>query len=262
MKIVKTKKGLAVLLPSELVFSLGLKEDQDLEFKRITDNVFAVFRAEEKGKKEASKPVLGKPKPEVKEKGSHALSKDELDVLRKISRVRFDRRTPGEMKRLLTPDEMRVLDNLVKKGVILKMVHGKYEKMGGVYSISRDYFEMLVKSNEGRDERLVDLLEKSGYLITDNQKEAEELVSILKNEIDMGLVAVVKGFDKKFYFITQKTLADTGNLIRKAISSKAKRIETISKDVGKPIDLVKAVLEVLMESGEVIEKRKNTYVMA
>ncbi len=260
MKIVKTKKGLAVLLPSELVFSLGLKEGDNLEFKNIHGDVYAIFPATPAREKKEGRKKGERREQEIPGK----LSEKEIEVLRKLSRIRFDKRTEREVERILTKEEMKILKGLLKKKAILKMTHGKYEKQGGVYSISRDYFGLLKeeKPKAGQASPLVKELEKSGYLVLEDQKEAEELVSQIRDELETGMVLAIKGFDKKFYFITQKTLAEVGNKVRKVISDKAKRVETIASEVNEPVDLVKAVLEILRESGEVLEKRKNTYVIA
>ncbi len=252
MKIVKTRHGLAVVLPREIVELLGLKEGQELEFKHISGKVFALFPKE-----------TGKKPSEKKGKG---LTEEELKVLKKLNKIRFTERTPKKVKDVLTKEEWEVLKELLKKRVILKMVHGKYEKSGGVYSISREYYGMLkgVEKKKEKDEvdALVDVLKRDGFFSTKDQKIAEELAERLNTELELGEVAAVKSFDKTFYFVTNQALASVGDQIRKVLKSGPLTAEEIATKLKKDPTLVKAVLEILRESGEVIEKRKNVYSLA
>ncbi len=248
MRIIKVGGGLGIELPSNLVEELDIEEGQEINLIPITKDVVVL--------------VLGK----KHRRGE--LTEDEMKLLKKLNSIKFSERTGKNISKKLTKDEMKLLYSLVKKGVVIYMGKGKYKDQGGVYSITREYFQALRGTKrESRTEKsneYTDQLKKQGYLILTDQADAESTAMNLSDEIENGEVTALKTFDGKVIFATAELVNTLGGRIIN-ILSKSKRgmsIDTIANKLKVEPDKVRAVIEILRESGDVIEKRKGVYTSA
>ncbi len=251
MKITKLHGGgLGLVLPPELVKELGILDGQEVDIIPVKKDVLVL--------------VLKEPQKQKEKKG---LSNEELELLKKLNTIRFSERTGNKISKKLTKEEMKLLQELVKKGVIIHMSHGKYKDQGGVYSITREYFQMLKsmpKKEESPIKALVNQLYSSGYLVLTDVKIAEELATELNPDIESGKVTAIKTFDGKIFFVTSGLVDTLGNEVLKLLgkSKRGMSIQTLADKLKSNPDQMRAVIEILREAGDIIEKRKGIYTVA
>lgn len=225
----KVGKELVIRLPQFLVDKLGIREGNRVDFSVIDEKSFVVKKLEE-------------------------LSQTELNVLRKINRIRFSQRTKEAVDKTLSPEEKRVLDELVRKGVVTFYDKGKY-KHKGVYSISRNYYHLL--TGHPKHQKL-----EKGYVITDDPEEARKLMNELQEQIKSGEVASLRSFDKKYYFVSSDLVNSVGSEIIANLEQGEMTLDELAESCGLEREMVKAVIEVLRESGDIIEKKRGLYALA
>ncbi|MFC2174881.1 hypothetical protein ACFLQ2_03345 [archaeon] len=187
---------------------------------------------------------------------SSAVSSDELAVLKKLNEIKFAQRTKDTVRNALSDPEQKTLGRLVKKGAVQFYEGGKY-KDNGVYSISRDHYSFLASGEKPAKSPLG----QQKYLAIDSLDRAKDVLSKLENEVKNGEVVSVRGFDKKVYITTSDAVETVGAKITSALD-KEKTLPEIVSACGEEEGLVRTVIEVLRESGDVIEKREGVYALA
>jgi hypothetical protein len=161
--------------------------------------------------------------------------------LKKIGNIKHYDRTTDRISKMLSKDEKEVLNSLLAKKVLFIYYKNKKELLG----ISKEYFKYFVPDDAS----------DFTYAIFDNEREAAEIIKKQK------YVRGVRGFDKKFYLISEAQLRDIEKKLQK-ILVKDKGIEAISTELKIEENLCRAALENLREEGTVIEKKKNVYAWA
>lgn len=222
-------KELFIRLPQFLVDKLGIKEGTRVDFNVIDEKSFVVKRLEE-------------------------LGPAELDVLRKINKIRFSQRTKEAIDKALSVEEKKILEKLIKKGVVSFYNKGKY-KQRGVYSISRNYYHLITERPTHQK------LEK-GYIIVDDPEEANRLIRELRDNIKSGEIVSLRSFDKKYYFVTSDLVNSVGSEIIANLEQGDMTLDELAENCGLEKDMIKAVIEILRESGDIIEKKKGLYALA
>ncbi len=192
---------------------------------------------------------------------AHAISESELAVLRKLNGIRFAQRTKGKVRSVLSDSEQRVLGKLVKKGAVQFYEGGKY-KSKGVYSISRDYYSFLTAKKPASSNIISRVFGQQQWLATDSTDRAREILSQLDSEVKAGDIVSVRGFDKKFYITTRTAVESVGSKVIAALEGGEMPLAEIAKACGDDEGLVRTVIEVLRESGDVIERQKGVYALA
>ncbi len=256
MQIKKVEGGLSLEIPRGIAESLGLREGQRFEVVPVKEDVLVIVLKEVQTKR-GSKTKID-------------LSDEEIQLLKKLNSIRFSDRTGDNMQKRLDKKELKVLDGLVKRGVVLHIKHGKYSSHGGVYSISREYFkainEMVSTKRETPDRIrvLLDGLAKNGFIILDDQGLAEEFALALSSEMRDGDVTAIKTFDKKIVFVSSELVNKLGDRVVDILkrSKRGMGIQTIASKLGADPDAIRAVIEILREAGDILEKRKGVYVVA
>jgi hypothetical protein len=99
-----------------------------------------------------------------------------------------------------------------------------------------------------------------GYLVIDNELEAKQLSMRLEKEIKGGEIIGVRGFDKKFYIVSTSLYQNLGPRIETLLKDK----QTVSPlEVSQSLNLEEpcaiAVLQVMKEQGELIEKKRGVF---
>jgi hypothetical protein len=177
-------------------------------------------------------------------------------VLRKLDSVKFSERTPANVERTLSREEKQILAKLLEKGSVSLYKGGKYEK-SGVYSIPRQVYEKLRQRVAQLPPR--ESLEAHGYAVVSNEAEAKELSQSLEADIRSGEVMGVRGFDKRFYVLKRDFFTNASARISDALARGDADVATLSEKTKTAADACIAVLEMLREQGEVVEKRKGYY---
>jgi len=101
-----------------------------------------------------------------------------------------------------------------------------------------------------------------GYEVVEDRGTAMELMEQYKEKIATGRLFAVRAFDGKFYFVDSELVESIGSEIVNAMGNKEMSLEEIAKSCELERGMVKAVVEVLRESGEVLEKRREVYSVA
>ena len=221
-------------IPKEVAEALEISPGDEIEFKPVYDNV-----------------VLITPSKETKEQPKGEIDSEEIELLKKVNSIRHYDRTYDKTAKLLNAKEKTVFDGLFKKGALFKYKRTGRELIG----LDKKYFKYVI---EERDE-LVDKLAKEGCIVIEDQNQAKALNDRIKRE-KLG-VRGIRGFDRRYYIVTLEKLADIENGLEK-ILTKEKMLKAISTELELPEDLCRAAIEILREDGKIVEKKKNSYVLA
>lgn len=200
---------------------------------------------------------------------------EEIVVLHKLQAIKFGDRTPDNVSRSLSGAEKEVLAGLESKGWVNVFIGNKYKN--GVYNIADDVFPLLkaqgqaagardarTKANQGQQPAEADpspsyaLLTSQGYLVIKDRKDAAALSEMLKTDMRSGAVVGTKGFDGSFYVVTRDYFSRASKVILAALAEEAD-VGTIASACRLDSAGVRAVLQQLAESGDVIEKRKGVF---
>jgi len=225
--------GLALRIPDEIIKFMNLDEHSFVSFKPVSSKVVAVFPCQP----------------------SSTRTPKETTLIRKLMSIRFSERTKENVDKKLTDEEKKLLERLVKEKAVSFYDKGKY-KGRGVYSISKQYYPTTTLPH-GKEQGTVYFKD---FLITDDYSKAQNLFRVLDEQLADGTVLAVPGFDKKFYFIKQHVFDDARKKMGKLLSKKTGvTLDELASKTKLDEQLCKTVIELMRESGDVLEKRKNHY---
>ncbi len=216
-------------IPKEAVEALGIKPGDEVEFKVNKKEVILLKKGTSSNKE--------------------SLSGDERKLLEELMKIKHVERKKSAVKNIISENE-KAFEKLLNDKILFKYKKSGEEMIG----IDRNYYANYVKQHGEKD--ILSELEEKGWLILDDKKKIYEVNS--KIEETGKQVKGVMGFDKKLYLVTGKKFNETKKRIEEAIE-KPKSIEEVSEKTGLEQGLVKAVIELLKEQGEVIEKKKEIY---
>ena len=213
-------------IPENVIRTLGLQENDEIEFLNVYKDLFVVV-----------------PK-------KSGLSDQEIKILQKIGKIRYDKRTRDTVHKLLSDKERDIFEDLKKREIIFE-----YRKNGReLYGISKNYFKYVVGEKRNTKEDT-----KFSHKIIQNEEEFQRFAREFEDSIKAGEIRVLKGFDKKYYAINTSVLNDVKGKILECIKTTEKPVERIAKETGLEGDLCKCAIEILKEEGVVFEKSKGWY---
>lgn len=279
-KVYKYKDKLILYLPKDVVYNLGIKEGDELNF--LKDNNYYIMAK--------SNAIIGSLTDKDQSKTGKSVSPKEISVLRKLDSFRYANRTVEEVGKKLTGDEKAVLEGMIKKGYVVPKKSGN----AVLYSINNDiYVNFLIKDPEaferkhkasmkwareqqanrkpaatrsefinkekGINENASEEIRRNGYVVLSTRAEAENASSELEIEIRRGLVLGTRAFNKKYYIVHRAFVNKNSPKLVGALRSGDMDVNTLSKKTGMDPDGVRSVLFVLAESGEVMEKRRDVF---
>ncbi|MCS7109400.1 MAG: hypothetical protein NZ903_01225 [Candidatus Micrarchaeota archaeon] len=204
------------------------------------------------------------------------LSDEETEILNKLLQIKFEERTPEAVKSVLSSEELKVLDELVRKHLVTLYYGGKYSEKG-VYTIPNLVFRQISAkqpssktdtTNKGNrneeesvsdEEDLIKKFNKEGYLVLQSEKEAMDLSKVLSEKFDKNKITGIRGFDKKYYLVKNSYVLKYQSRIKSILKSGPKSAEKIASELGIQPEAAIAILTVLREEGEIIEKRKGLF---
>jgi len=215
------------------------------------------------------------------------LSDAERSVLKKLLSIRFENRTPDHVASALSKDEGVVLKELEAKGFVNVFRGTKYKD--GVYNISDGIYPILSGSAQGehKEERpsenaanqrapsqypnahpangslqrisgSIAILNNQGYLVINDRNEERSLSEALAPRMKSGSVLGVMGFDGKLYIVTRDYFSKAESLIR-PILKEDMTVDSIAGSCRIDPDGARAVLRIMAENGDVIERRKGVF---
>ncbi|MEW6749230.1 MAG: hypothetical protein AB1295_05990 [Candidatus Micrarchaeota archaeon] len=209
---------------------------------------------------------LGAPKRE-----SGTISEREKGVLRKLLSIRFENRTPEYVKKTLSGEELAVLNGLEERKLVNVFIGRKYKD--GVYNISDKIYPLLsgkagAAANEEEPERRVRAaaspatavlsLRSQGFVVLPNKREAMTLSELLGDEMKKGGVIGVKGFDGRFYAVTRSYFESSQSSINSVLKEDMDS-PSISQAAKLDPEGCMAVLRLMAENGDILEKKKGVF---
>ncbi|GEM_PF-2205206 len=198
--------------------------------------------------------------PPKKPKAEEKLSEEEKKLLIDLSMIRFEKRTPANVKKALSKKQLELLKSLIRRGYVSIFKKGKYKDVG-VLNFSDRIFEMLkeekrrMRENAEKEEKKMPLQSaKPFFALSKNmQKEISELAA-------KGHIAVV-GMDGKVYVARARDFYALSNKIKKALKNEEKSVAEIAGELGEDYEAVDVVLKILWAKGEVVEARKDVFAL-
>lgn len=254
VKVSKTKNGIELsgALPSELAGS------DSLEVFALRDGIYLLSI---RGRIDAAAS-------RQRQDAQPELSGKEKEVVRKLLSIRFEKRTPAEVAKLLSKDEKELLDLLAKKKLVHVFHGGKYEK-DGVYNVSDFAFNAVREppANGGAaapapiamPASSPEHLEKHGWMVLESDMEARGFGNAFPEKVKSGEVRGMRAFDRKYYFIKKSFAEEWERKVQLALGKGEKTAEELSSELGMAPEGCRALLFHLCESGEAMEKRRGKF---
>ena len=203
------------------------------------------------------------------------VSDAEIAVMKKLLSIRFENRTPEYVGKALSETEMGILQGLEQKGMVNVFRGTKYKD--GVYNISDHIYPLLQKGQaqgakgaaeekpQAQAERSAPpvsptgaMLHSQGFIIIQDKREAMMLSESLGPQMKTGAVVGVKGFDGKFYVVTREYYSKARALIEALLKDQMDAPSVASAAKLDPEGCL-AVLRLMAENGDIIEKKKGVF---
>ncbi|MFA6328799.1 MAG: hypothetical protein WCY41_05120 [Candidatus Micrarchaeia archaeon] len=201
------------------------------------------------------------------------LSEAERQLVKKLSAIRFDRRTPGEVDKSLLPKEREILAGLVKKKLVWvyrseKYGDGVYNVSDAAYGEARDIqpagagAQQRANAAAGTGAQAAHDPLANGYLVLENEGDARALSGAVAERIKAGEVSGLRAFDRKYYFIKKAFAEQWQPRLQSALESGDKTAEELSREIGLGVEGCRALLLHMSEGGELLEKSKGKFALA
>jgi len=207
------------------------------------------------------------------ERRSGAIDERQRMVLKKLLSIRFENRTPAYVSKALSEGEMAVLGELEKRGMVNVFKGDKYKD--GVYNINDNIYPVLAQKGgeapkaeaQGRvvpaDHQptpadSIVALRSRGYVVIADRREALMLSEQLGADMKSGAVVGVKGFDGKFYIVSRNYFNSAQASIGAALKEDMDAPSVASATKLDPEGCL-AVLRLMAENGEIIEKKRGVF---
>ena len=197
------------------------------------------------------------------------ISDRERAVLKRLLSIRFENRTPAHVNKTLTESELAVLKDLEKRRLVNVFIGRKYKD--GVYNINDKIYPLLSqkagtpeKAQERRPrmgsspDTAVLSLKSHGFVVIPNKREALLLSEKLGSDMKKGGVIGVKGFDGKFYAVTRNYFTASQSSINSVLKEDMDSPSIASAAKLDPEGCM-AVLRLMAENGDIIEKKKGIF---
>ncbi|MDO8554462.1 MAG: hypothetical protein Q7S22_06655 [Candidatus Micrarchaeota archaeon] len=201
------------------------------------------------------------------------LSQEEKLLLKKMLGIRFEKRTPPGVGELINSSENEILKKLMQKGIVTIYKSAKYPD--GVYNIIDRAYDALKEQPSGQiaqqkeDSRKTPetknadyanyvALNTTGYMIIDDNKQAFAFSESMKRLGKANDMVGIKGFDNKFYVATKKYIIKVSTMIKEHMKDDID-VPTLSQKCKVETDGCRAVLKIMAEQGETVEKRRDVF---
>lgn len=202
-------------------------------------------------------------------KPKDAITDMEKAVLRKLLSIRFENRTPAHVNKALSESELAVLKDLEERKIVNVFIGRKYKD--GVYNISDRIYPLLSQKAPARPQQeqrrpktysspdtAVLALKSHGFVVIPNKREAFGLSEKLGSDMKKGAVIGVKGFDGRFYAVTRNYFTSSQGSINSVLKEDMDAPSIASAAKLDPEGCM-AVLRLMAENGDIIEKKKGVF---
>jgi hypothetical protein len=227
------------------------------------------------------------------------LSEDDIITLKKLLQFKFEERIPGRIDQAFTATEKRKIADLIRRHLVSIYYGGKYEK-SGVYNIPtlvyRQYLQQTAQAEakptapatiphvEYKSQAAakpqstsasapskqqvpvkltpIQLLEKNGFLVMQSETDAKEFSDSYSSRIKKKEIFGVRGFDKKYYIVKSSFVTKNESKVRTFLKNGAKSADKVAEALGVEPQGAIALLTIMNEEGELIERRRGTFALA
>ena len=281
MKVFKHNNKLAVYLSGEVQKALGVDENDEVDFFKYNDKAFLFLKKDEVSSLISGNLSVAIP---VVQKGDDYISNEELQVLKKLDTVRYQQRTKKKVAEILNREESRLLEQLIEKNAVNTFKKDNQE----LYSISRGIYDKFLMRNkvpekradskgvavptppkvqlsghiEGPYSHFIKILENDGFLVLQTEAEAGGVSLALEESIRHGKVLGTRSFNKKFYIVTRQFFDMHNVKIIAAMREGIEKTQEIAKKANLPEEGARAILQLLAESGDAREKKRDSFTLA
>lgn len=203
---------------------------------------------------------------QVKAQEGNSPNEKEKSLLRKLGGVKFENRTPAYVSKYFTDSEQKMLVEIEKKGYINLFRGKKYAD--GVYNISDRMFQLMKEAPQKElqqpagpqsDSPLAALF-KTGYAVLANNNQAYEFSESLRNAGKNNDVLGIKGFDGKYYVVSKNYFTEMSYLIKNSVRGEM-TVASIAKLCKTDETGSRAVLMLMAERGDAVEKKKDSFAL-
>ncbi len=193
------------------------------------------------------------------------INENEKIILKKLKSIPYEKRNPNEIKKIFNNKERKVLNKLIMKNYISLFYNKKHPE--GRYNIEEKAFQYIreetkkEKNEEESKNKIINFndLFRKGFLVLENEKDAEKLSYFLRKNKKERSVVGIKGFDNKYYVLLKNLFSKNAIKIREILNKDKKTIEEISKILKLNENAVKGILFLMAENGEILESEKGKY---
>ncbi|MEM0159496.1 MAG: hypothetical protein QW591_02470 [Candidatus Micrarchaeaceae archaeon] len=288
VRVFLQKGKLAIYVPYEVKETLGLKENDELQFMKFSDNAFIIAKEDYIAKLIAAGSGIQQPGYAAQAQAKDQVSEAEIIVLKKLDELRYPQRTPDAVAKILNQSEKAVLQDLIKR----KYVTLIKDKSGAeLYSISNSIYNkflmrkkppqlqqqqarqalestqkqepvhLLIKDAAQKSDDIKSL-EKNGYVVLPTEVQAASISLALEESIRQGLVIGTRAFNKKFYILLRQFFDAHASRLLQQLKDGPKKISDLAQKESIDIEAARGIAYILAESGEVSEVSKDTFKLA
>lgn len=119
----------------------------------------------------------------------------------------------------------------------------------------------VLREEEGA-KNLIQQLDSQGFVVLSNEVDAKEASMWLESDVKAGRVLGIRGFDKKYYIVTRDFYDRLNKKLLKELSEKKeKSITEVSESLKIPLEACIAVLCLMKEEGEVVERKRGLFTL-
>ncbi len=233
-KIIKREKGCYLKLPEEF------RELEEGELMELKEGYYLL-----------SVPI-GQAKPAVAAIPKKPPETVEERVLKKLDSLGLAKRCPSYLKKVLTKEEEKMLQKLVKSGKVAYIHNKKFHE--GIYVIESK--KRVTGAGAEPSNALANALFANGYILLDGSRDAKALSERLLKQ--KGSVLGVRGFDGKYYVVTSGYFQKVSDALAKMGDEVTP--DAVAAQFSFSIDGCKAVLKLLSEKGDYLEKKGGLYI--
>ncbi len=131
-----------------------------------------------------------------------------------------------------------------------KPIENKEKQTYGTYTNGQEWYK------EG-----LELKAKLGdsFLAIEDPEEIRKISYVLKNEINNGDVLGIRGFDRTYYIFKRPCYEKNKSILLSSLKESNRTFEELKTKLNVPEQLLKGLIELTKEQGEIIEPKKGNY---
>ncbi|BCS90787.1 MAG: hypothetical protein ARM1_0244 [Candidatus Micrarchaeota archaeon] len=255
-KLFSTKLGLAINIPEDIAKELDLKKGDDFKFMiGKIDGKPALLLIKDESQQSNEK---------VEAKDQVRVSERELMLLKQITALKSNERTVKNIEAKLNNEEKETLNDLLRKGFIIKFKKANEEEER--YTIPESIYEAISNGSyivESAPADPIDIkyreLMDNGYTIIESENEAVHLSKRIEDLVKRGYILATRAFDRKYYIVKKELVERYYKKIISLLKESEYTLEQLAEKLDIDKRMLNAILVQLEEQGEILEVKKNVF---